>query len=179
MMLGKSSIFVSISLSSGFSFQARQACKALAGGLAIVSISLSSGFSFQAPATPVDSAVQVLYGFNLVIERLLISGCRRRHPRPRRRRRCRFNLVIERLLISGCASGDVTYQIGIRCFNLVIERLLISGYCVHYGYRVDYDCFNLVIERLLISGQRTWFFKLGAGRVSISLSSGFSFQVLM
>ena len=62
-----------------------------------VSISLSSGFSFQGEYGLAQSLL--IPGFNLVIERLLISG-------------------IQRLPIRGVA---------VRCFNLVIERLLISG----------------------------------------------------
>ena len=63
---------VSISLSSGFSFQGiKQAvCRRDAF---IVSISLSSGFSFQARMN--GKAIRLpIQSFNLVIERLLISG---------------------------------------------------------------------------------------------------------
>ena len=67
---------VSISLSSGFSFQAAVAGTP-ADCLSHVSISLSSGFSFQ------DCTLTLTLGaspsFNLVIERLFISG---RVPRP-------------------------------------------------------------------------------------------------
>ena len=68
-----------------------------------------------------------LTGFNLVIERLLISGWHRflsvsRLPPG-------FNLVIERLLISGY--GGVACPPSALSFNLVIERLLISGQRVH------------------------------------------------
>ena len=64
-----------------------------------------------------------------------------------------------------------------RCFNLVIERLLISGssrpqYSNHPAMR-----FNLVIERLLISGFARSLHTYAKKGVSISLSSGFSFQV--
>ena len=62
----------------------------------------------------------------------------------------RFNLVIERLLISG-PDMDETWPTRLLGFNLVIERLLISGFPVRD------------IHRQLIN-------------VSISLSSGFSFQ---
>ena len=63
-----------------------------------VSISLSSGFSFQGRKRYPYPVVR-LGSFNLVIERLLISGPESQtqpiaHP-------SRFNLVIERLLISG------------------------------------------------------------------------------
>ena len=66
-----------------------------------------------------------------------------------------------------------------KSFNLVIERLLISGTCVLYTDSVLYDSFNLVIERLLISG--FWWVcpPLLNHNVSISLSSGFSFQGVM
>ena len=60
------------------------------------------------------------------------------------------------------------------CFNLVIERLLISGGLTEVGAKKN-RCFNLVIERLLISGSPP---RPPPCRfhVSISLSSGFSFQ---
>ena len=113
-------------------------------------------------------------------------------------RRHRFNLVIERLLISGeNSSGKVRHLLD--GFNLVIERLLISGAVSRVGREcvllvsislssgfsfqglfldsnnADYKSFNLVIERLLISGY--WGFARGGRyKVSISLSSGFSFQ---
>ena len=62
-------------------------------------------------------------------------------------------------------------------FHLVIERLLISGALLAGGENHVHGSFHLVIERLLISGRlpssqpgTKWF------GVSISLSSGFSFQ---
>ena len=63
-----------------------------------VSISLSSGFSFQVGGSNVKRSSQPSVGFNLVIERLLISGR------------------------NSALSGGTSI-----CFNLVIERLLISG----------------------------------------------------
>ena len=237
---------VSISLSSGFSFQG-PCGSALSGGvLTIVSISLSSGFSFQETAYPPRWQPTLMFqsryraashfrhnvlpvsgstfdkGFNLVIERLLISGmrCMRRQ---RQKFQC-FNLVIERLLISGkseklrhawsigfnlvierllisglspvechaCQSqlfqsryraashfrknADNLQKDGIKSFNLVIERLLISGGPSRLRLALRLSGFNLVIERLLISGEN----KKRAHQtqqVSISLSSGFSFQV--
>ena len=63
-----------------------------------VSISLSSGFSFQEKRH---------YGMGVN------PSC--------------FNLVIERLLISGLNREVDSYFSTIFCFNLVIERLLISG----------------------------------------------------
>ena len=137
-----------------------------------VSISLSSGFSFQGWIAKSPRRRQV--SFNLVIERLLISGwltivvCRIAD-------KSSFNLVIKRLLISG-AHARVCVQLLSR-FNLVIERLLISGNAPGTDSEdVAVSCFNLVIERLLISGQKTEL-KLRTCLVSISLSSGFSFQV--
>ena len=111
-----------------------------------VSISLSSGFSFQANAF-LSSASVTIRCFNLVIERLLISG----HPRNLGEGylRC-FNLVIERLLISGFWLARMA-RLNV-CFNLVIERLLISGLSQPGLPRRSHDSFNLVIERLLISG---------------------------
>ena len=112
---------VSISLSSGFSFQ--ENCGAFVRSSRYhVSISLSSGFSFQV--------------------RCDASGC---------------------LAHAGC-------------FNLVIERLLISG-ALHQSCPHTVISFNLVIERLLISGIRDTSLCDMRPMVSISLSSGFSFQV--
>ena len=89
-----------------------------------VSISLSSGFSFQVPDGGSPCLHAEYASFNLVIERLLISGYRGRAVGKRAWKG--FNLVIERLLISG---GNRAYRERMRerCFNLVIERLLISG----------------------------------------------------
>ena len=93
------SLSVSISLSSGFSFQAnfwvffqyaldgfnlvieRLLISGDGGFLKdcpsdLVSISLSSGFSFQVIAPRVCNSVTI-FSFNLVIERLLISGTKR------------------------------------------------------------------------------------------------------
>ena len=90
---------VSISLSSGFSFQVLQSILQRVRFLFRVSISLSSGFSFQ------GKEYTVLHGGPF-------SG---------------FNLVIERLLISGVDLLIFRQTTGWHCFNLVIERLLISG----------------------------------------------------
>ena len=114
--------------------------------------------------------------------------------------RC-FNLVIERLLISGLfvkagetqhtpvsisLSSGFSFQVwnfqkrreGIASFNLVIERLLISGLDQTFLKRFVFDRFNLVIERLLISGLSLDMMRHPHRfEVSISLSSGFSFQV--
>ena len=160
-----------------------------------VSISLSSGFSFQGRNK--DEMCASLHGFNLVIERLLISGLHL-SVRSLRSPRC-FNLVIERLLISGYITLDVTVLC--PCFNLVIERLLISGMTTDselsgilnvsislssgFSFQVvrailqvaSISGFNLVIERLLISGSRSSVPPRTRIAVSISLSSGFSFQV--
>ena len=112
--------------------------------------------------------------FNLVIERLLISG----HARLSvdNARMLSFNLVIERLLISGDSQVD-TWLEHDYSFNLVIERLLISGIGNHY-ITLARISFNLVIERLLISGPYLLLQNDDMLAVSISLSSGFSFQVL-
>ena len=61
-------------------------------------------------------------------------------------------------------------------FNLVIERLLISGAIRQRRVGRVQPGFNLVIERLLISGIDGCNFKKASINVSISLSSGFSFQ---
>ena len=61
-------------------------------------------------------------------------------------------------------------------FNLVIERLLISGAAEAAGADAPAQSFNLVIERLLISGLHRFLIMSSFREVSISLSSGFSFQ---
>ena len=185
-----------------------------------VSISLSSGFSFQDIAQP-SGHLEPLRCFNLVIERLFISGhcgdlhrqflsvsislssgfsfqgvgctsggCRHglvsislssgfsfqdagprafdRHHQPfQSRYRAAFHFRPQGSTLS-CGG------LGSR-FNLVIERLFISGTRPRLRRR-SRESFNLVIERLFISGR---FLKMGYLRgqaVSISLSSGFSFQ---
>ena len=158
---------VSISLSSGFSFQGCPSASASAAcpfpsryraafhfrfnasvetkTVKLVSISLSSGFSFQGTVASCEAGLKRC--FNLVIERLFISGCRGERPRktvdkfPSRYRAAfhfrgkvftirgqsrRFNLVIERLFISGLRRCVCVRHTLVR-FNLVIERLFISG----------------------------------------------------
>ena len=111
----------------------------------------------------------------------------------------RFNLVIERLLISGGMKMNLK-RMTYRGFNLVIERLLISGLRLVFPVpavrlfqsryraashfrrvsglvvRFGFGRFNLVIERLLISGLGHLSEQYTVTDVSISLSSGFSFQ---
>ena len=137
---------VSISLSSGFSFQDDEP---ILGGyhFYLVSISLSSGFSFQ-----VKSHIKrrnAIKGFNLVIERLLISGSQQWEyhtyvyiefqSRYRAASHFRFYGMCQPapvFLVSISLSSGFSFQvsfwrirhpIGFRRFNLVIERLLISG----------------------------------------------------
>ena len=140
---------VSISLSSGFSFQVLDFSSGVHHCTEHVSISLSSGFSFQADATdsprslPAVAWFQSRYraashfrphreevlgetsssSFNLVIERLLISGvnypARDSHLKPfqsRYRAASHFRWILR-------SRGEPS----IYSFNLVIERLLISG----------------------------------------------------
>ena len=136
---------VSISLSSGFSFQDPRHGNGTAGGCQFqsryraashfrraggritrdsqtVSISLSSGFSFQASHR--CSAKHLPHGFNLVIERLLISG----FSVPTNTNiatyafQSRYRAASHFRLIAQCAGADLSDG-----FNLVIERLLISG----------------------------------------------------
>ena len=160
--------------------------------------------------------------FNLVIERLLISGAtlnllinsihefqsryraashfRRVGIARRIGRNHRFNLVIERLLISGYPIGKwaiLSIQVSISlssgfsfqeldtCNGNPEPVKFQSRYRAASHFRVMFPVhrlivkfsFNLVIERLLISGH----VRIGSSRrigfVSISLSSGFSFQV--
>ena len=113
-----------------------------------------------------------LAGFNLVIERLFISGqsgyrngwvaCQfqsryraafhfrdKWSPAKGNFFSC-FNLVIERLFISGI---EPKYKLApFFSFNLVIERLFISGEKAGLNGALATHCFNLVIERLFISG---------------------------
>ena len=136
-----------------------------------VSISLSSGFSFQ--DTALSAVSERLTCFNLVIERLLISGL---HQGFTNSILSRFNLVIERLLISGHAANPP--------HRLHSHREFQSRYRAASHFRIirrtfvspSSSCFNLVIERLLISGATMTKPAVAADVVSISLSSGFSFQ---
>ena len=160
---------VSISLSSGFSFQVIHA-PFLLGSHVPVSISLSSGFSFQ--VTDVHRYQRLHRCFNLVIERLLISGDAnqwvimriatafqsryraashfRDFSRLWKRRFPSFNLVIERLLISGIENRARNRRI------VQVSISLSSGFSFQerapIRKRMRASCFNLVIERLLISG---------------------------
>ena len=77
------------------------------------------------------------------------SHFRRRTAQRQARGEFSFNLVIERLLISG--KKLTRLLVPRKCFNLVIERLLISGYSAPIVTDILLG-FNLVIERLLISG---------------------------
>ena len=134
---------VSISLSSGFSFQVVNCT--IKWWPNWVSISLSSGFSFQDASTFLATAAHTFVSISLS------SG------------------------FSFQAKLTQTLPAANSCFNLVIERLLISGSSgVPTG--IAHERFNLVIERLLISGAPQ-LRQLRIIRVSISLSSGFSFQV--
>ena len=166
--VGQDLSWVSISLSSGFSFQ-KTACPRLIKRFE-VSISLSSGFSFQVQFKNRLKTLQ--FRFNLVIERLFISGADRTlvtlTPYSS------FNLVIERLFISGqvivCREKRYVFQSRYRAafhfripfyaphsllcrFNLVIERLFISGTRPDASSPDVQTRFNLVIERLFISGR--------------------------
>ena len=108
-----------------------------------------------------------------------------------------FHLVIEQLLISGI--GSDFHSLSKSSFHLVLKRLFISGDTGDIN-RVLLRGFNLVIERLFISGdsrvstetgilsfqsryRAAFHFRGSSGSagcfhssVSISLSSGFSFQ---
>ncbi len=190
-----STISVSISLSSGFSFQANadyvgysfeQVSISLSSGFSFqdsdcrvgqtqfdVSISLSSGFSFQVPRTFWRTSTPRLC-FNLVIERLLISGAS-----------CSRESIAARMFQSRyraashfrCASS-LNIIVTFMCFNLVIERLLISG-----GLPVPGQVWTCLFQSRYraashFRGSNSAVGKL-FNRVSISLSSGFSFQAQM
>ena len=90
-------------------------------------------------------------------------------------RKASFNLVIERLLISG------KFRLRIRLFMQTnVSISLSSGFSFQaYASGSSGACvnrFNLVIERLLISGTPSDMHLQSLFQVSISLSSGFSFQ---
>ena len=87
--------------------------------------------------------------FHLVIERLLISG---REPTPRKP-------VVKHVSIS--LSSGFSFQV---------------SHAKHARNETSQRCFHLVIERLLISGEMQFLGALCVFHVSISLSSGFSFQ---
>ena len=145
--LNRKAIFlVSISLSSGFSFQV--GLRHRVENCLFVSISLSSGFSFQV------QKVRVNPGVNLVSISLSsgfsFQGCHDvRKPSYRR-------VLFQSRYRAASHFRAVTASVASCCapsFNLVIERLLISG-----------------PERKEPNGAFV--------EVSISLSSGFSFQGL-
>ena len=89
--------------------------------------------------------------FNLVIERLLISGLDRPSIKI-------FEDDVSISLSSGFSFQAeiivIRFVVTIGCFNLVIERLLISGSRTSRESSACTGRFNLVIERLLISGQK-------------------------
>ena len=189
-----------------------------------VSISLSSGFSFQVIAGAIAAGIRDA-GFHLVIERLFISGRRNgdailliANMFPSRyraafhfRKNEAFFLCTVCQEVSISLSSGFSFQVGnderfqrcfytfqsryraashFRCraidcyllpkrrFNLVIERLLISGLPREVTPCASIASFHLVIERLFISGQRRKPACQFGMVVSISLSSGFSFQAL-
>ena len=138
---------VSISLSSGFSFQDQSAMRQASRSVK-VSISLSSGFSFQdnasawhAPPYMFQSRYRAASHFRL-----------NRYPVDRRHHKVSISLSSGfsfQATLCGPLANPLT------CFNLVIERLLISGYLKITEYERRFDGFNLVIERLLISGRKS------------------------
>ena len=157
---------VSISLSSGFSFQVKT--PTLVWDCSYVSISLSSGFSFQGQGKNREwraclVSISLSSGFSFQADGNLASPFKIEWKFP-----SRYRAASHFRGYCGVCRGSWV------CFNLVIERLLISG--TPRRLSAASVRFNLVIERLLISG------RLGtalwrAFDVSISLSSGFSFQV--
>ena len=137
-----------------------------------VSISLSSGFSFQ--EEKLSALTQLLAsGFNLVIERLLISGIQ--HPKALRAPVASFNLVIERLLISG-----QTATVPQKRAHLFQSRYRAAS---HFRARESqWMAFSTSYVSISLSSGFSFqeHCKRGlnsANHVSISLSSGFSFQV--
>ena len=162
---------VSISLSSGFSFQEHE--RGIHVGSGEVSISLSSGFSFQVLFSPTCARLSVSFpsryraashfrlpsadlgvavwftSFNLVIERLLISG-RGEASRTTTasstfpsRYRAASHFRIDR---GSCQGSLPLFQSRYRAashFRLICPESLSTAHLL---------CFHLVIERLLISG---------------------------
>ena len=114
--------------------------------------------------------------FNLVIERLLISGSMHRSL-PNRAFRVSFNLVIERLLISGLRDRGDTECLGVSIslssgFSFQVHRRIYAAHrrnarvSISLSSGFSFQATFIAKQRNLLSG------------VSISLSSGFSFQSL-
>ena len=93
-----------------------------------------------------------------------------------------FHLAIERLLMSGALTQltELSLYDTLR-FHLAIERLLMSGALTQLTELSLYDTlrFHLVIKRLFMAGLANRVFPVNPALVSISLSSGFSFQDAM
>ena len=171
MTFGAPTVNVSISLSSGFSFQAI-ADTAIPEGSLKVSISLSSGFSFQ--VNQLKAIWEAHLSFNLVIERLLISG-KKKQPWLyvlsivsislssgfSFQGNCR-NLRRKRRSVSISLSSGFSFQGWIVVSDAGRVTAFQSRYRAASHFRSDFDGnlttsintrFNLVIERLLISGK--------------------------
>ena len=139
--------------------------------MTLVSISLSSGFSFQVHfATLFGSQLTC---FNLVIELLLISG---RGPPARKARRCKPVSISLSSGFSFQVTEATRQDVLEACFNLVIERLLISGLrrdIIQRNRQVEFQSRYRAASHFRFStGGRDTIDAI----VSISLSSGFSFQ---
>ena len=161
-----------------------------------VSISLSSGFSFQVPngtqnnPEPIEFqsryraashfrgirfclTVSVYPGFNLVIERLLIS-CRNSTR----------NAIVDIFVSISLSSGfsfQVVYEHGEWHLCIPVSISLSSGFSFQVISRSDYVTRTISVSISLSSGfsfqENCRKGKLEIVCVSISLSSGFSFQV--
>ena len=137
-----------------------------------VSISLSSGFSFQAFPVRPDRRRRCQFqsryraAFHFRKQRFIDIAWRVIKFQSRYRAAFHFRPV-----------RSPAYHAGHRSFNLVIERLFISGKLIDEPEERAFLRFNLVIERLFISGRVPFRYDCIEASVSISLSSGFSFQV--
>ena len=138
-----------------------------------VSISQSSGFSCQGNAV---SDVSPLGNLSLFPSRYRAASHFRICCLYSGSIRCKFQSRYR--AASHFRGFDADADVGCIGFNLVIERLLISGASLRDTFIQFSYCFNLVIERLLISGISMTTHPMTKCGVSISLSSGFSFQAL-
>ena len=143
-----------------------------------VSISLSSGFSWQDPVNSVafspDGKDTMFPSRNRAAFHVRATQSRMYHPWGTS---VCFHLVIERLLISGCSCNALWFAAHV--FQSRYRAASHFRGCHPSPHVTLYISFNLVIERLLISGcPRGQDTKPGRPNVSISLSSGFSFQGL-
>ena len=159
---------VSISLSSGFSFQGKIII--FITNSSLVSISLSSGFSFQVAC---NSVHQTRCKFQSRYRAASHFRFRKLTPHPHLIKFQSRYRAASHFRFRERATSDARDNI---CFNLVIERLLISGINEEYhlaaGHHVSISLSSGFSFQVNLPPRPP-----SSGQVSISLSSGFSFQV--